>query len=71
MTEAQTHTLILGGRGQIGSALAERLRAQGRPVLRATRAPTGDPAQLLAATATLTVLVGVMLLAASVLRLAA
>jgi high affinity sulfate transporter 1 len=34
-------------------------------------APTGDPAQLLAATATLTVLVGVMLLAASLLRLGA
>jgi high affinity sulfate transporter 1 len=34
-------------------------------------APTGDPAQLLAAAATLTVLVGVMLLAASVLRLGA
>jgi high affinity sulfate transporter 1 len=34
-------------------------------------APTGDPAQLLAATATLTVLVGAMLLAASLLRLGA
>lgn len=34
-------------------------------------APTGDPTQLLAATATLTVLVGVMLLAASLLRLGA
>ena len=34
-------------------------------------APTGDPAQLLAATATLTVLVGTMLLAASLLRLGA
>ena len=34
-------------------------------------APTGDPAQLLAATATLTVLVGVMLLVASLLRLGA
>jgi high affinity sulfate transporter 1 len=34
-------------------------------------APTGDPAQLLAATATLTVLVGIMLLAASLLRLGA
>jgi len=34
-------------------------------------APTGDAAQLLAATATLTVLVGAMLLAASVLRLGA
>ena len=34
-------------------------------------APTGDPAQLLAATATLTVLVGVMLLAAALLRLGA
>ena len=33
--------------------------------------PSGDPAQLLAAAATLTVLVGVMLLAASVLRLGA
>jgi len=34
-------------------------------------APTGDPAQLLAAATTLTVLVGIMLLAASLLRLGA
>jgi sulfate permease, SulP family len=34
-------------------------------------APTGDPAQLLAAAATLTLLVGVMMLAASLLRLGA
>lgn len=42
MPAAQTSTLILGGHGQIGSALTQRLRAQGQSVLRATRRPGGD-----------------------------
>jgi uncharacterized protein YbjT (DUF2867 family) len=45
-TSNTSTTLILGARGQIGSALARLLRAEGQAVLRATHGATTEPDQV-------------------------